>query len=305
MDGMKVGGLGYDVSDVEYLRHGNKPLLARIYIPHGTGPFPAVIHLHGGAWCQFDRTRDQALHEYFAKNGISVIALDFRDGRHGGYPCALEDINYAVRWAKANAAVLKTIPDLVALSGNSSGGHLAALAAMRPRDLRYTAIPLPESANNFDATVCCLALFWPVINPYSRYRKVVRQKAEGDTKLAPRTIHHHDVFWGSLEAQEDASPLLMVERREAVEMPPVILVQPNIDDSHNYTDIYSNFSGTEPERFAARYRAHGGLIDLHFYDAPKLFISDHPEIPESLEALDEVAKFIWRHGPVEPLRNGG
>jgi len=37
----------FDVEDVEYLRHGDKPLLARIYTPRGEGPFPAVIWNHG------------------------------------------------------------------------------------------------------------------------------------------------------------------------------------------------------------------------------------------------------------------
>jgi hypothetical protein len=36
---------------VEYLRHGDKPLLARIYKPRGAGPFPAMVECHGGAWC--------------------------------------------------------------------------------------------------------------------------------------------------------------------------------------------------------------------------------------------------------------
>src|SRR5690349_16259731 len=44
-----------DVADVEYIRHGDKPLLARVYKPRGAGPFPLVIDLHGGAWCNKDR----------------------------------------------------------------------------------------------------------------------------------------------------------------------------------------------------------------------------------------------------------
>ena len=40
------------VADVEYLRHGDKPLLARLFKPRGTGPFPIIVELHGGAWCQ-------------------------------------------------------------------------------------------------------------------------------------------------------------------------------------------------------------------------------------------------------------
>ncbi len=76
----------------------------------------------------------------------------------GAYPKALADINYAIRWVKLHAKDLKTRPDLVGISGQSSGGHLAMLAAMRPHDPRYTAIPLPAGSPALDATVkaaCC------------------------------------------------------------------------------------------------------------------------------------------------------
>jgi hypothetical protein len=39
----------FDVEDVEYVRHQNKPLLARMFKARGQGPFPAVVELHGGA----------------------------------------------------------------------------------------------------------------------------------------------------------------------------------------------------------------------------------------------------------------
>jgi acetyl esterase/lipase len=64
----------------------------------------------------------------------------------------VQDINYAVRWTKHNARTLKTRSDLVGLSGQSSGGHLAMLVAMRPHDPRYAAIALPAGAPAQDAT---------------------------------------------------------------------------------------------------------------------------------------------------------
>src|SRR3982074_1130134 len=67
-----------DVEDVEYLRHGDQPLLARVYKPRGNGPFPPVIYLHGGAWCKKDRTSDAGTDEPLAKSGVVVVALDFR-----------------------------------------------------------------------------------------------------------------------------------------------------------------------------------------------------------------------------------
>src|SRR5215475_5871145 len=76
----------FDVEDIEYLRHGDKPLLARVFRPRGEGPFPALIECHGGAWCLSDRTTERVRHEAMAKNGIVSIALDFRSGNEDPYP---------------------------------------------------------------------------------------------------------------------------------------------------------------------------------------------------------------------------
>ena len=126
----------FDVEDVEYLRHGDKPLLARVFKPRGDGPFPALVECHGGAWCFQDRHTEKLRHQAMAAHGIVSISLDFRSGNEAPYPASVQDINYAVRWTKLNARALKTRPDLVGLSGQSSGGHLAMLVAMRPHDPR-------------------------------------------------------------------------------------------------------------------------------------------------------------------------
>src|SRR6516164_6628312 len=93
----------YDVEDIEYLRHGDKPLLATIYKPKGAGPFPAMVECHGGAWCLSDRVTEKLRHQYMASHGIVSIALDFRSGNTDPYPASVQDINHAVRWAKQNA----------------------------------------------------------------------------------------------------------------------------------------------------------------------------------------------------------
>ena len=98
----------FDVADVEYLRHGDKPLLARIYKPLGAGPFPAMVECHGGAWCQSDRMTERLRHQYMAAHGIVSVALDFRSGDEIPYPASVQDINFAVRWAKTNAGSLRT-----------------------------------------------------------------------------------------------------------------------------------------------------------------------------------------------------
>ena len=108
---------GFDVEDIEYLRDGDKPLLARVFKPRGEGPFPALVECHGGGWCAQDRLTEKLRHQAMASHGIVSIALDFRSGNEAPYPASVADINYAVRWTRLNARMLKTRPDLVGLLG--------------------------------------------------------------------------------------------------------------------------------------------------------------------------------------------
>src|SRR4029078_11975685 len=90
----------FDVQDIEYLRHGDKPLLAKVYKPRGDGPFPALVDLHGGGSGIAGRTTDKVRHEFLAGHGVVVVSLDWRTAKEGAYPKALADIHYATRWAQ-------------------------------------------------------------------------------------------------------------------------------------------------------------------------------------------------------------
>ena len=259
----------FDVSDVEYLRHGDKPLVATIYRPKGAGPFPALVECHGGAWCQSDRFTEKVRHQYMASRGIVSIALDFRSGNTDPYPASVQDINYAVRWAKHNAKDLKTRPNLVGLSGQSSGGHLAMLVAMRPHDKRYAAIPLPGGASQ-DATVACVIMSWPVINPLSRYQMAKRAAAQANPPAwPPDIIRRHDSYWQSEANMAEGNPTMALERGETVLTPPALWFQANGDIMHDYRDEATKQTQNEPQRFVAAYRKAGGQIDLIYFDGPR------------------------------------
>ena len=68
-----------DVRDVEYQHQAGKAWLARIYHPKGTGPFPTIVDVHGGASHNGNRTNSAGVDQAVAK-GIVVAALDFRLG---------------------------------------------------------------------------------------------------------------------------------------------------------------------------------------------------------------------------------
>jgi acetyl esterase len=256
----------FSTEDFEYLRHGDRALKLRVFRPRGDGPFPAVIDLHGGAWCNGDLNECKARDEVLAASGLVAIALDFRHAEDG-YPTSLIDINYAVRWVKANAAKLGVRADRIGLSGQSSGGHLAMLAAMRPRDPRYVSVALPAGSPDVDATVRCVAMTWPVINPLSRYRHARRAR---DTANPPAWVgnipERHDTYWKTEANMTEGNPVLALERGEKVMTPPALWVQGRPDIVHDYRDPESPVDGNEPERFVADYRKAGGSIELLYID---------------------------------------
>ena len=285
----------FDVEDVEYLRHGDKPLLARIFTPRGAGPFPALVECHGGAWCMSDRKTEHLRHEYMASHGIVSIALDFRSGNEAPYPASAQDINYAVRWAKLHAGDLKTKPKLVGISGQSSGGHLAMLVAMRPHDPRYAAIALPGGSPRHDANVRCVVMSWPVINPLSRYRHAKRALAAANPPEWPNSIiPRHDAYWRNEANMAEGNPMLALERGETVQLPPAIWFQGRGDTVHDYKDADSAFPGNEPQRFVANYRKAGGDIALDYIEMER-HAGHTPDLSQCGDMFVRMVEFVDAH----------
>lgn len=283
----------FDARDIEYLRHGDAPLLARLYTPRGLGPFPLLVECHGGGWCANDRFAERLRHEALAAHGVIAMALDFRSGEEAPYPASVQDINYAVRWAKAHASALKTRQDWVGLSGMSSGGHLAMLAAMRPHDPRYASIELPDSAA--DASVRFIVLSWPVINPLSRYRYAKRMAASADPpSWAAAIALRHETFWQNEANMTDGNPVLALERGEHVDLPAALYVQAREDALHNYRDPESPFEGNEPYRFVDDYRRAGGRITLEHVDLPP-HTEHSPDMSGIGDAFVRMAAFVHEH----------
>jgi len=153
--------------DVEFLKTPTRTLMARIYHPQGPGPFPTLLDLHGGAWHDKDRFANQPMDEAAARSGVLVVAIDMRNSHEAPYPASVQDASYAVRWLKHKAKEWKGDTSNLGLLGSSSGGHVAELLAMRPKDPRYNAIPLPE-APHLDSSVSYVATRSPISDCHAR-----------------------------------------------------------------------------------------------------------------------------------------
>ena len=250
-----------DVRDVEYLRHGDRPLLARLFVPRGAGPFPMIVELHGGAWCRGDRLNDTIMNEPLARSGVVVAALDFRMPPEAAYPASLQDISYAVRWLKSRAADFHGRADRVGLMGASSGAHQAMLLGMRPDDPRYAALSLPAGAAAVNGAISCVIMVSPVIDPLGRYlyAKGLRQDCTPPAGFAARVVPMHDQYWQTEEAMAEGAPARILARGERTALPPVLCLARSYEEGHPRPDLdefvrFRNSSaprqeqeGTEPD----------------------------------------------------------
>jgi acetyl esterase/lipase len=260
--------------DLDYLRHGDSKLLARLYRPKGAGPVAALVDVHGGAWTSGDRLNNTAMATALASAGSVVLSLDFRQPPVGGYPESIADINLGIRYLKAHAREWGSDPTRVGGLATSSGGQQLMLAAMKPRDPRYAALPLAGSA---DARLAFVILCWPVVDPLARYRMAQEKKID-------RFLQAHKAFFGDEAAMAEGNPQLVLERGEAVELPPVLILQGTADD---------NLTPDMADRFADAYRKAGGKAELEkFAGEPHMFVTKDPTTPNARKALALMQDFV-------------
>jgi len=268
----------YEVTteDIEYLRIDDTPLLARLYRPRGGGPFPAVIGVHGGAWTGGDRLNNALLDEAIAAAGVVVLAVDFRLAPQSPYPGPVADINYGVRWLKANAARFGSRPEWVGAVASSSGGHQMLLNAMRPADPRYASTALPGH-ETVDAALAYVVACWPIADPLARYRMA-------QTRENARLVASHDAFFGGEAVMAEGNPQMILDRRERVRLPPLLLLQGTNDD---------NVTPEMAEKFVSSWRAAGGRAVYETFEGmPHAFVTREPEAAASRRAVRLVIDFV-------------
>ena len=112
---------------------GSLPL--RIYTPVGQGPFPLMVFFHGSGFvvCSLD-THDLMCRNLCAGAGCVVVSVDYRLAPEHEFPAAPDDCLAATRWVAANASALGGDVSKLMVAGDSAGGNLATVTALRIRD---------------------------------------------------------------------------------------------------------------------------------------------------------------------------
>jgi acetyl esterase/lipase len=262
------------IEDVEYLSVNGQGYLARVYQPVGTGPFPALVDIHGGAWSGSSRLTNEVTALPMAQTGLVVMSIDFRIAPEHPYPAQVQDANYAIRWLKANASRFNADASKMGVLGRSSGGHTALLLGMRPHDERYAAL---ELADDDDASVAYLLTLWPVLDSHGRY---LLAKDAGSEHL----VSASEGYFLTEEAMREGNPQEILERGEPAVLPPTLITHGSAD---------TNVPIALVERFVANYEKAGGHVELEvFPDQPHTFAAEPGPLTDQAVAL--MAAFVGR-----------
>ena len=155
------------------------PIPAFVYLPRGKGPFPVVIHVHGGPENQFRPRFNSDFQSWIDQLGVAVIAPNIRGSLgYGSYYITLDDGYNREAAVRDIGALLDWIAeqpqldeDRVAIMGASYGGYIALASAVHYSDRLRAAVDRVGISN-----------FVTFLENTQDYRRELRRVEYGDER---------------------------------------------------------------------------------------------------------------------------
>lgn len=176
-------------------RRDGSTLTADVYVPHGEGPFPVVLYLHGSMYCLASAWDFRKLGRRYCENGFVVAVLDYALAPERPFPWALEDSIYAARWLTQHAHEYGGDASRLFVCGDSaganlSGGAMAFLTGNRGHEIDegdLAGVPV-----SFAGSALFYGIFdWPLLmhEPYSNGGSI--EVMGNQAYLGPHYLKHH------------------------------------------------------------------------------------------------------------------
>lgn len=223
-----VRGNPEPVASVENLRipgpDGEIPI--RVYTPLAEGPRPGIVFFHGGGWVLGNLDTHHTVSTAMAnRSGAVLVSVDYRLAPEHKFPAAVTDSYAALVWAAAHAAELGFDPQRLVVVGDSAGGNLAAVAALKSRDENGPPIALQ-------------VLVYPVTDLSALSTESYQEFAEQHSLTKSLMSWFRDHYLGSEEdgAHPHASPLLAPDLRG---LPPALVITAECDPLRDEGEAYA------------------------------------------------------------------
>ena len=235
----------------------------RLYSPAPDRDVPVLLYMHGGGWVVGDvDTHDSTCRALARRAGCAVVSLDYRLAPENPFPAAVEDAWAAVEWVASRYRKL-------AVAGDSSGGNLAAVMALRARD---------RGAPRIAAQV----LIYPVTD-CDQDTTSYREAATGYGLTSESMGWYWDQYIPDRKqrAHPDASPLRASDHSG---LAPALIITCGLDPL-----------ATEGVAYADKLKAAGVSVEhIHEPDMVHGYIRTAAMISRARKSWDEIARFLRR-----------
>ena len=248
-------------------------LRLRIYRPPGDGPFPLLAFFHGSGFvlCSLN-THDGMCRNLCGGAGCVVVSVDYRLAPEHKYPAGLDDCVFATRGIADHAGELEGDAQRLVVGGDSAGGNLGTVVALRSRDEQGPEIALQ-------------VLVYPVTD-LSTFDTPSYEEFAEDHRLTKAAMEWFRCHY--LRREEDgrnphASPLLAPDLSG---LPPALVITAECDPLRD-----------EGEAYAKRLEQAGVPVTCTRYEGMiHPFFSLSGAIPRGLDAIQQVADAVRAAG---------
>jgi hypothetical protein len=169
-------------------------------------PRPALLVLHGGYWTSGSKIDVDPLQFEIARQaGFHLISVGYRlaNDPTAPWPSIVYDVKAAIRWVRQHAKEFDIDPNVLIISAESAGAHLAALAATSSDS---TALQGPDDLG-FSSAISAALLFSGTYNFRTIGRHAEQSVAEG---ICEADDHFFQLIWTLLECSASSNPLNIV-----------------------------------------------------------------------------------------------
>ena len=272
-----VAGVVEPLRSIENLRIPGPlgEILIRVYTPDTPAPRPAMVYFHGGGWVLWDLdTHDVVCSAIAHRAEAIVVSVDYRLAPEHKFPAAVTDAYAATEWVFANAARLGIDAARISVGGDSAGGNLGAVVALKSRNENGPAIALQ-------------ALIYPVTDLSSMATPSYAEFGEGHqlSKAVMEWFRDHYLASSADAANPYASPLLAPDLHG---LPPAVILTAECDPLRD-----------EGEAYGRRLAEAGVPVTCTQYAGMiHPFFSLSGAIPRALDAFQQVADAVRTAGRV-------
>jgi acetyl esterase len=239
----------------------------RVLVPHEK-PDAVLVYLHGGGWVLDDIEGYDTLGRQLAtKSDAAVVLVNYRKAPEHPFPTPVEDAWAALQWTADNVERIAGACIPLFVAGDSAGGNLAAVTAIRARDNGG-----PELAGQI--------LLYPATD--SDFTRPSYREPENQSFLTTEFMHwcwNHYLPEPALRTHPEASPL---RAGSLADLPPTLVITAEHDILRD-----------EGEDYAARLEESGVDVEHHRWPGQMhAFFSMVNVLPASAEVMDLVADAV-------------